>query len=163
MAAIEMAFVFPSMLVLYFGLVDVSNLLSANRKVTLAASTIADLVTQAPGTITKDDLTGFINAAGPIMDPFPVGSTGFTVTGWQRNGTTVAQRWQFSSGSTTCGNSNVTGLDQLTEDGNDVVVARVCYTWLPILGKVIGSSPITLDDELVLRPRQSTTIVCKDC
>ena len=51
------------MLVLYFGLVDVTNLLSANRRVTLTSSTIADLVTQASGNVSSADLDGFFNAA----------------------------------------------------------------------------------------------------
>ena len=49
-ASIEMAFIFPAMVLVYFGLVDATNVLSANRRVTPTASTLANLVTQAPGT-----------------------------------------------------------------------------------------------------------------
>ena len=43
-AAIEFAFIMPFMLLLYFGLVDVTGLISMNRRVVSAAATMADLV-----------------------------------------------------------------------------------------------------------------------
>jgi len=59
----------------------------------------------------------------------------------------------------------------------DVVVVRVYYEWQlfvpglshvcvdypPITGMVIGTSDIRLQDEVILRPRQSTTLSCTDC
>ncbi len=70
-AAIEMAFIFPFMVLLLIGLVDVTNLISANRRVTLAASTIGDLVTQvSSGTVTAANIDGFFNAVQPIIEPF---------------------------------------------------------------------------------------------
>ena len=58
-AGIEAAFILPVMLVIYFGLLDLTTVLSANRRVTQLASTLADLVTQSTGTITKAELDGF--------------------------------------------------------------------------------------------------------
>jgi hypothetical protein len=48
-------------------------------------------------------------------------------------------------------------------DGNDLVIARVCVDYPPITGKVIGSADVRLQDEIVLRPRQSTSLTCTDC
>lgn len=58
-AGIEAAFIFPVMLMLYFGLLDLTTVLSANRRVTQMASTLADLVTQSTSTTTKAELQGF--------------------------------------------------------------------------------------------------------
>jgi hypothetical protein len=53
-------------------------------------------------------------------------------------------------------------LEQLSADGNDVVVARVCYTVSPIIGMVMKTD-IELKDQLMLRPRYSLKLACKDC
>ena len=45
-AALEIAFIMPFLLFLYFGLVDLTAMISLNRKVTYSASVVADLVTQ---------------------------------------------------------------------------------------------------------------------
>jgi Flp pilus assembly protein TadG len=163
MAAIEMALVFPVMLTIYFGLVDVTNLLSANRRVTLAASTLADLVTQAPGVITKADLTGFYNAVKPIMDPFPSSSVGIQIFSYRKNGTAVTLRWQDTKNGSCGALPATTGLINLMTEGNDLVIARACVSITPITGKIVGSAPYNLVDTLVLRPRQSKTIDCNDC
>ena len=163
MAAIEMAFVFPFMVVLYFGLVDITNLLSAERRVTLASDTLADLVTQAPGTVSKADLTGFYNAVGPIMDPFPSSSVQITISDYRMNGTSVVQKWTNSKNGN-CGSAFSTGnFSNLMTDGNDLVVARVCISYTPVTGKVFGAGPFTLSDDMILRPRQTLTIDCSDC
>jgi Flp pilus assembly protein TadG len=69
-AAIEAALILPVMLMIYFGLLDLTTVLSANRRVTQMASTLADLVTQSPGTTTKAELAGFYRASTAIMDPY---------------------------------------------------------------------------------------------
>ena len=164
-AAIEMAFIFPVMLILYFGLVDVTNLLSANRRVTLTSSTIADLVTQAPGTVTDADVQGFFNAASPIMDPFSSNAMGLELFAYELEDGNANLLWEKRNGGTTCGATPTATADMISlmEAGTGLVVARVCYTWLPLTGYVIGSDPMTVEDTMILRPRQSETIVCTDC
>lgn len=167
MAAIEMAFIFPVMLVLYFGLVDITNLLSANRRVTLTSSTIADLVTQAPGSVTQSDLDGFFNAASPIMDPFTPASIGLELFGYTvDSGTGNAQLdWQYAQSGTSCGSAPAptTEMEDLMASGNGLVLARVCYQWQPITGKVAGVGSMMVEDQMILRPRQSNNIECTDC
>ena len=165
-AAIELAFIFPVMLILYFGLVDVTNLLSANRRVTLTSSTIADLSTQASGTVTDADLQGFFNAAAPIMDPFDSANMGLELFSYELdNDGNPALLWEKRNGGTSCGATPnaTTDMIALMQAGTGLVLARVCYTWQPLSGYVIGSAPITVEDEMVLRPRQSSTIECSDC
>jgi len=161
-AAIEMAFVFPMMLVVYFGLVDCTNLLAANRRVTLTASTIGDLVTQAPGTISKADLQGFYKAALPIMDPFPAADVGINVFTYKNNGGTPQLKWQNGIGAS-CGAPSTSGLVDLMAEGNDVVLAMACVEFHPLTGSIIGSAPFHLSDALVLRPRQNLTLDCSNC
>src|SRR5262245_15204356 len=69
-SGIETAFILPVMLIIYLGLLDLTTVLSASRRVTEMASTLADLVTQSTGTTNKAQLQGFYRAATAIMDPF---------------------------------------------------------------------------------------------
>lgn len=162
-AAIEMAFIFPVMLLLYFGLVDITYLMSANRRVTLAASTLGDLVTQSSETIKKADLTGIYAAVAPIMDPFPSSSVKIQIFAYKKSGSSAVLAWSNSKNGSCGGAPSTTGFANLMTDGNDLVVSRVCVDYAPITGMVIGSNPITLQDEVILRPRQSTALACTDC
>lgn len=164
-ASIEMAFIFPVMLILFVGLVDVANLLTANRRVTLTASTLGDLITQAPGSVTPADLNGFISAARSIMDPFPEASTSLEFYTFTKSGGGAVLDWQYKSVGANCGAAPVpddTMLTLMAED-NDVIVSRTCYVWEPILGIILGFSTSTIQDQLMLRPRQTARITCDDC
>lgn len=166
-AAVELAFIFPVMLVLYFGLVDVTNLLSANRRVTLTSSTIADLVTQSSGTVTDADLQGFFNAASPIMDPLDTTSMGLELFSYELDTDGNSQMlWEKrNAGGISCGATPTATSEMVTlmQAGTGLVLARTCYTWTPMSGYVLGSLPVTVSDEMVLRPRQSSSIACTDC
>jgi Flp pilus assembly protein TadG len=164
-AGIEAAFVFPVMLLMYFGLLDLTTVLSANRRVTQMASTLADLVTQSPGTTTKAELSGFYQAATAIMDPYSTTDLSLELFGYRRNGENVVLAWQNNNGAT-CGAAppaNTSDLKQLTSEGNDVITARVCYRVAPITGKVLRNGKVSLTDQMTLRPRQSARISCSDC
>jgi Flp pilus assembly protein TadG len=164
-AGIEAAFIFPVMLMIYFGLLDLSTVLSANRRVTQMASTLADLVTQSAGTTTKAELQGFYRASTAIMDPYPTTDLSLELFGYRRNGENVVLAWQNNNGAT-CGAApaaNTSQLKQLTSEGNDVIVARVCYRVAPITGKILRDGKVSLSDQMTLRPRQSARITCTDC
>ena len=162
-----MAFIFPVMLVLYFGLVDVTNLLSANRRVTLTSSTMADLVTQSSGNVSAAEIDGFFNAAAPIMDPFSADAIGLELFSYTLDSDDNPQLdWEKKqTGGASCGAapSATPEMVALMQAGTGLVVARVCYTWQPLAGYVIGSDPVTVEDQMILRPRQSNSITCDDC
>lgn len=70
-AAVEFAFIFPVALILYMGTIETYRLLSAQRKITLAARTIADLATQE-NTLSIRKMA-VIWPAGYAVSGFPVG------------------------------------------------------------------------------------------
>jgi Flp pilus assembly protein TadG len=149
------------MTIAYFGMIDVTNLLAAKRRVTIASSTISDLVAQADTTITGADITGFYSAIGPIMAPFPQGTIGVQVFDYKIDSSNnVTLRWQHSTG-VSCGAPSTSGYAALmTSDKNDLIVAKACITLMPITGKVIANTNYTLRKETILRPRQSLTLTC---
>jgi Flp pilus assembly protein TadG len=165
-AAIEMALVLPIMLILYFGLVDLANAISASRRVTTAASTMADLVTQASNpTTTRAEMQGFFQAASSIMSPFSTSGLAVELYGYRLSSNVVSQTWRHTNG-VACPQGaapiNLERVKQLATDSTDVIVARVCYTVAPIVGYVIEAN-INLSDQMALRPRYTSRIACSDC
>src|SRR5262249_58175389 len=72
-SAIEFAILLPLMLTLYFGGVEVSQAVSADRKNTLVAHTVGDLVSQSTNVTccnSTDDVTNIFNAAQWVIYPF---------------------------------------------------------------------------------------------
>jgi Flp pilus assembly protein TadG len=76
-SAVEFAMLLPLMLTLYLGTVEISQGISTDRKVTLTARTVADLVSQ----VSSIDTTGMQNlfaAASAVITPYS--SANLTVT-----------------------------------------------------------------------------------
>lgn len=165
-ASIEIALIFPMMLVIFVGLIDASNLMTANRRVTLTASTLGDLVTQAPGQIWSTDMDGFFSAAQSIMDPFPADSIKMEFFAFKKAGAGAALEWSHSNSAQTCGAAPAADDAQmltLMAEDNDVIISRVCYNWEPVLGIILGFTTSTIEDQIMLRPRQTARIVCNGC
>lgn len=163
-AAIEMAIIFPVMIILYIGLVDITNLLMVNRRVTLTTSTLADLVTQADSTITMADIDGVFESARSIFEPMAVDGISLNLWAFRMVDGSPELQWQYTNG-VTCGSAPDGGedMESLMEDGNDIIVGRVCYYQEAILGSLFSVETFELEDELMLRPRQSATLDCTDC
>ncbi len=67
-AAIEFAILVPVMLIIFLGLVEVSNGLSASRRVELIARTVADVSGQYK-TLKNTEVADIARSAGPILHP----------------------------------------------------------------------------------------------
>lgn len=69
-SAIEFALILPLMLALYIGIVEITQLATVDRKVTLAAATVGDLVSRSEDTISISTLVNYLNASRVIMSPY---------------------------------------------------------------------------------------------
>lgn len=170
-AAIEMAFIAPLLLLLYFGTVDLANWYMAHRRLVVAGSTLADLTTQSAGSITGTQIGSFWTATGAITEPLPISSIELTVRDFRVEGTTAKQQWQYSQVVTdgqpapVCGSSRdaaaLQGLrDTEMTDANDIVIVEVCTSIPPIALQVFGYDELNLHYMIAMRPRLSKTIDC---
>src|SRR4051794_30399372 len=78
-AAVEFALIFPVMLTLYFGSVEVSMGLSADRKVVLLTRTLADLVSQNDS-IGINQITTIMNAGKVVLSPLKTSDAKVRIT-----------------------------------------------------------------------------------
>ncbi len=76
-AAVEFALLTPTVVLMFFSIVELSDALTANRKVAMAASTLADLASREY-TLTYADAQGMFTAVNNILSPY--GITGATFT-----------------------------------------------------------------------------------
>jgi Flp pilus assembly protein TadG len=159
-AAVEFAFVVPLMLALFFGTVEFSSAISAQRKVVLASRTMSDLVSQS-SVVDDNDLLNFYKAAAAIMYPFPT-SPDFKVriTSLYVDPTTKIgkPRWSKAWGtglSALASSDNVTLPSALQVGDTYLVYAEVKYKYVPAVGYMMNKLGKDLDDSTYTRPRQS--------
>lgn len=165
-AAIEMAFIFPVMITLLIGMVDVSDGMSRSRKVTITANTVGDLVTQEPGTTTKSALNGIFAGALETMAPYDGNTVGLEVYDFRLDPDGSPKlNWTHKSG-VRCGSTpGVTAeMKDLMSQGNDLIISRACYKFSYILGGLFAShKTFDMNEEMTLRPRKALQLDCSDC
>ena len=165
-AAIEMAFLTPVLLMMFIGAVDLAGVFSADKKITQATNTIADLITQAGSKIHKGDLDGIFNAARPILDPLPESKFGIRIIGLTPSaaGGNPQKSWEYTKGGMTCSVKNyLQKAKPLMSSGNDIIVAVGCIYARPLIRTFLTRKGLTLRSEMFLRPRQSDELKCTDC
>lgn len=168
-AAIEMAFIMPFLLFLYFGLVDLTDLISTTRKINYTASVVGDLVAQNDTTITKATIADYFNAAAMVMKPKPINQVRIEVYQYRKVQGVPTNQWSTNNGGTgNCGAPSILGMLNLMSDNNDLIVTRVCSTYSPYVASflgsmILGATSFPLADEIALRPRQSNALACSDC
>ena len=168
-AALEIAFIMPFLLFLYFGLVDLTAMISLNRKVTYAASVVADLVTQNDATVTSASIDDYFNAAALAMKPTPMTNIRVEVYQYRSTSGVIASQWnRKSANGSNCSAPSTSGMSNLMTDGNDLVVAVVCTQYSPYIAtflgqNILGATTFTMSEQIALRPRQSSVLACTGC
>jgi Flp pilus assembly protein TadG len=157
-SAVEFALLLPLMLTLYLGAVEVSQGIGANRKVTLTARTIGDLVSQV-SSIGNSDMTNALNASSAVMAPFPVGNLKVTVTSVTIDATGKATvDWSDTlNGTARTKGSTVTLPTALNVANTSLIWSEVQYSYKPVIGYVV-SGTLTLRDQIYMRPRLSDSV-----
>lgn len=178
-AAVEFALIAPLLVLLFFGAVELSNMLIADSRLRTVAASMSDLLTQkSNGTISETDLNVANTAAAQIMMPLPVGSSRLAIlfTAWRPISTNKSRvLWtRIITGGTT-GNQLGTVLGLTTPacdtDGlpagllpktgsspfNDVLQVSAVYEFRPWFATIFNGS-ILLRSVNYNMPRYSLTI-----
>lgn len=166
-AAVEFAFLAPLMLLMYLGTLEISNAISANRKLSRSAYTVGDLITQFTSInacMTTTQLNNIINIADKIMYPYnhtmKISITGISVASGVNK-----VKWSegFNGGVTHADNSIYAALpSQIAGSDGFVVAAKIKMDYKPFFGfadfsnngeLIFDGSAIPMQEELFLRPR----------
>ena len=158
-SAVEFAILAPMMIGLYFGLVEVTDGISADRKVTILAGTLANLAAQTT-TISASGMTNLLNASTAVMKPYSVGNLTATITCININGEGVAKvKWsQTLNGTARSAGSTVTlPSADLAIPNTSLLWSETSYNYTPIVGYRITGS-LSLSDQMFMSPRISPPV-----
>jgi Flp pilus assembly protein TadG len=163
-AATEFAVIVPLMLVLFFGVVEFSTGVAVDRKVTLVARTLSDLVSQNTS-VTDAQFTNFFNAGNQVMSqyaqpPYSASTLHSTISELYVDPNTHTAKVQWSQGyAVRAIGSNVTIPTALKVDGTYLIFSEVSYLYTPTVGYVMATSGVNLADVSYTRPRQSSCVL----
>ncbi|MBV2183470.1 MAG: pilus assembly protein [Rhizobium sp.] len=166
---VEFALLAPVLIVLYLCAFELMTGFSVSKKVSMAASTVADLVTRLDK-VSKTDLQGMVDVTNAVFPPYGVDNLSLKITGVRidsANQATVAWSWSNSGAAPYAVGSTVdVPQDMLSEDTflvrSELSVDHELLMYLPALsGSQINE--ITIRREFFFRQRINTDITCTDC
>jgi Flp pilus assembly protein TadG len=157
-SAVEFAMLLPLMVTLYLGGVEVSQAVAIDRKVTMIARTVADLVAQVTS-VNATDMTNILAASTAVVAPYPDTKLKIVISRVDIDGSSVAKViWsKTKNGTARAVNSTVTLPSALTVANTSLIWAETSYDYKPTIGYVI-SGTLTLADKIYMRPRLSDTV-----
>jgi Flp pilus assembly protein TadG len=159
-SAIEFALLLPLMITLYLGGVEVSQAVSADRKTTLVAHTVGDLVAQATD-ITSSGADDVLAAASTIAAPFPVSNLRMTISSVciDSTGQIATIAWSRASANATARSGTVTSSidSRLMVAGTSLIWGEASYDYRPTIGWTITGT-LTMNDKTFLRPRLGKSV-----
>jgi len=172
LAAVEFAFIVPVMLTLVFGTIEVASVVAIDRKVTLVARTLSDLVSRSAN-VTDTDIKNFFGMGTSIISPYQVTPTSMSqkITAVNISSSKVAKvAWSYAATATgnsvtvsgapsayTVGTTITTIPPALLVANTQLIWSEVTYTYTPVLGYILKSAwPVY--DQTYTRPRQSVCV-----
>jgi Flp pilus assembly protein TadG len=163
-AAVEFALILPVLLLLYFGVVELTQGFMAQERAAHTASTIGDLTAQST-TLDQAELTDIFSMGDTIMYPYPTDSLQMrlsSLTADANGNVTVA--WSESQGMAARGKgSSVSNLPANVINANEsVIMAETSYTYTSVFGQILPA-PVVFNETYYLRPRGSASVTCTDC
>jgi Flp pilus assembly protein TadG len=149
-SAVEFALLAPVMIGLYLGCVEVSEGVSADRKVSLIAAALANLSAQVTA-ISSTDMTNILDASAAIAAPYPASNLKMTVTCISISSTKVATvKWSVTRGGTA--NSGTMTIPSALAVPGQLILAEASYAYTPTVGYTITGT-LNLSDKMYMSPR----------
>ena len=157
-SAVEFAIMAPLMLTLCLGSVEATQGIALNRKVTLTTHALADLASQYTD-ITNADMSNILAAGSAIVAPYAAAGLSEVVSEIAVNGqgnATVVWSDTLNGSALTVGTAVAIPASLAVPDSY-LVLAQVQYSYNPTYGYVMTGT-LTLQDQIFMQPRQSTSI-----
>jgi Flp pilus assembly protein TadG len=166
-SAVEFAMLLPLMITLYLGSVEITQAVSADRKMSLVASTVGDLVARTDTScISESEILTTFKAGNAVLYPFDSTKMKIVITqaivddkqqakvesatgGWSR---------AYNGGTTHANDVTAKIPEALRATEGPVIWAEAYYTYVPTIGKVIAKDGINLGETIFLKTRSGKKI-----
>ena len=153
-SAVEFALLAPIMVALYLGCVEVSDAVSADRKVSLTAAAVANLTAQV-ATISTSDMTNILDASTAIISPYSASNLKITVSCLNIDANkTVTVKWSATRNGGVGGTVTVPSALQVP---GQLIYSQVSYAYRPAVGYTITGT-LNLSDQMFMSPRITTPV-----
>ena len=158
-AALEFALIGPTLILAYFGMVELCGAMLAERKTAHVASSVGDLVAQMTS-IHDSDMTDIFSVANTVMSPLPTTALSIRVVSVvsDANGNLTddwgAVQGTFAAVAHGTPDTLPTGL---ISPGQSIIKAEVKYPYHSAVN-YLNPNGITFDEVFYLRPRISNSV-----
>lgn len=158
-AAVEFAFVAPLMILLYYGIAELTQGMMADRRTSHVASIIGDLVAQDTQ-MTQTEMTDVFNVGKAVVAPFPTSTLSMRVTSVKADsGGTPKVVWSKTSGSMSALSGTVSGVPAgLIAANESVIMAEATYVYTSAIQKAMPA-PVTFTQKYYLKPRKGSEVL----
>lgn len=152
-SAVEFALLAPVMVALYLGLVEISEGIGIDRKVSLTASTLANLAAQSTS-ISATEMNNILDASSAIVAPYSASKLKLTVSCLNIDSNkNVTVKWSVTrNGSALSGGVSIP--TDLQVPNSQLLLASASYDYTPVIGYTITGT-LTLSDRMYMGPRIS--------
>lgn len=158
-AAVEFAFVAPLMLLIYYGIAELTQGMMADRRMSHVASAIGDLIAQDTN-VTSAEMTDVFNVGNAIMAPFNTATLAMRITSVKADaGGTPKIIWSQGKGSLaglTVGGTATIPANMLAAN-ESLIMSEVKYVYSSPIKKVLPTD-ITFNQKFYLKPRKTSEV-----
>jgi hypothetical protein len=158
-AAVEFAFVAPLMLLIYYGIAELTQGMMADRRMSHVASAIGDLIAQDTN-VTAAEMTDVFNVGNAIMAPFATATLAMRITSVKADaGGTPKVIWSQAKGSLsglTVGATASIPANMLAAN-ESLIMSEVKYVYASPIKKVLPTD-ITFNQKFYLKPRKTSEV-----
>jgi Flp pilus assembly protein TadG len=157
-SAIEFAMLLPVMLTIYFGVMETSQGVAIQRKVSLTSWSVADLASRVTS-INNADMTNMLTAASAVIAPYADAELKVTISAVSIDANGIAKvAWSDSlHGTKRAVGSTVSLPAALNVPNSQLIWSEVNYNYVPSFGYVLTGA-LNLSDQIYVRPRLSETV-----
>ncbi|MFM9851008.1 MAG: TadE/TadG family type IV pilus assembly protein [Hyphomicrobiaceae bacterium] len=169
-AALEFAMIAPLMFMMFVGSVEFSQAITVDRRVTQAASAIADLVARAPSEgVTTAQVDRDMSIVGQLIAPYDLSALTVEVVSVKAQavpGNPGALNYVVDWSRNNRGGTPYTrnspapfGMPQgLLVAGESTIVGRAFYNYTPLIFSYFISEAFTMEEKFYLRPRNGACV-----
>jgi Flp pilus assembly protein TadG len=160
-AAVEFAFVAPMMILLYYGMAELTQGMMADRRASHVASIIGDLVAQDTQ-VNQTEMNDVFNVGRALVAPFPTAPLSMRITSIRADaGGTPRVVWSQVSGSMSAlgAGGSVAGVPTgLMAANESVIMAEATYVYTSAIQKTMPT-PVTFTQKYYLKPRKGSEVL----
>jgi Flp pilus assembly protein TadG len=167
LAAVEFALIIPLMLMMFFGMIDVSSGFAVDRKVSAIAQTLSDLTSRYT-VVQETDITNFFTIADAMLTPYDSTILQATISQVYMDPASKTAKVVWSRGDAKLAKDKVISVptDLIAKDSSGnwtanqyLILGQVTYLYTPTIGWVVSKAGITLGQSSFTKPRQGTCVM----